>query len=157
MFISARTANICKNRSRCYATLMILRAPSKLITLLALSAMLFLAIGGIFYCTNLMMVAGNAHAHRTADCAGAMDAPGCPIGLSEHLSAWNNLTRAMQSSTTAIIALFVGLAWLTLMAIPTGAGWPALARYLRAHQRFKLNDYLVQLFSRGILHPKVLA
>lgn len=127
---------------------------------LLLASVLFLSFFGIFFCTKMMMSAGSTGMAMTSDCTGAMGSTSnCPMDIATHLNAWSHLLEVVLNSS------LLGLLFVSLLVCVSALATilkaedcdSAFQFYLKNHQRYKLYNYFVELFSRGILQPKLLA
>lgn len=133
------------------------------VTILGFSLVIFL---GVLNCQNPIMQSemgmsgGGAQHHSMADCIPGQD---CGMDINEHLSIWQSMFLTNLNTNFLILLaglIVVGLG-LAIFKTPLTAQITSLtSRYLyyeRDHQDSKLYNYFIQIFSSGIVAPKLYA
>jgi hypothetical protein len=140
---------------------MITPSTQKKLAALLSGAVLFFSIVGIFVCADASMALSMSPKHNHAammhSCTVAQTA-GCTMDLDQHLSPWHAFTQGIIAlAFFAALLVIVVLARAHLSALVSSVPLVAGRAYLRSHQHFRLHDYLLTLFSRGILHTRLFA
>ena len=140
---------------------------TKTITTLTLGAFMIITLFGIFFCTQGMnMMTSNMsmmNQHTTHDCS-TMDMNNqCSMTLSEHLALWQSaLTSDFNLNVLSfligiVVALSIIFSIFTLVFFADSGGITRYRNYLKEHPAIKSYNYLLRIFSRGILQPKLFA
>ncbi|MEK7623388.1 MAG: hypothetical protein AAB408_01830 [Patescibacteria group bacterium] len=133
----------------------------KFVTGATLLAFLALVLLGLFDCANSIMrsrMAGGESHQTMVDCVPGKD---CGMDITTHISIWQGMT------TTNLTANFSGLLMVLLMigfifvaAVLSLQASSLISRFLyydRHHPEHRLYNYFIDIFSSGILQPKLFA
>lgn len=80
----------------------------------------------------------------------------CPMGAIEHIAKWQETFTATISSFALLIILIITTSLLIYNIVPLLES-PPLKKYFQKQPNFNFYNYLLSLFSAGILHPKIYA
>lgn len=126
------------------------------------TAFLIFIILGVFNCSNLIMqsqmTADGPH-HSMTDC---IPGKNCGMDIGNHIAVWQGMIATnLNTNVFSLIAslLLIGV-FLNFVRSLTSHTSPLLARFLyygRHHRDETLYNYFVQIFSSGILQPKIFA
>lgn len=115
---------------------------------------------GIFVCSDSTM-AMDASAPMIFDCGMMTTNAACPMSALDHITSWNKLFVAsptvdflallILTVSFAVVLYFLPKIQIILSAIKK------YKNYLRQNFSSRLYDYLITVFSRGIVQPKLLA
>ena len=98
----------------------------------------------------------DGQSHAFADC---IPGENCGMGIDEHIQIWRGMIIAnIDASLLGFLAalLFIGLLTQSIALLHLQAT-TQISPYERHHKEWRLYQYLILLFSRGILQPKIFA
>lgn len=111
-------------------------------------AVLFAGVGGFLFLSHDAMEA-------MSDCpfSSGMTAI-CPMSLFEHLTSWKTMFSVVPGSFLAVLLLALILAFTARVIVRAGPCFRA-ERIKASPFQASITNFLILLFSRGLLNPKV--
>jgi len=132
--------------------------------LLALFLFTFVSVAGLYACTGLSVINNmeSGHSMEMEDCIDGSVSPHCQMNMNDHTEGWQSLVLfALPSNLLSLLlsTLVVGcLVLVILLAKYLVETAPVFLRlYIRSHPNIRHYNYFSELFSSGILQPKLFA
>lgn len=132
-----------------------LKPISKIVMILTLAAFLAVGIFGISHAFGMEMDKEG----KMGGCLFIQEASICNMNTLEHITAWQSMLTSLPNTVNLLI-LFLGLVLVSFLRLRFQPNAPdnllfAWKRYSLDSNSQSIHNPLQELFSRGILHPKL--